>query len=108
MSGDIVPETREWQAFETEPNESGGYFLSVSGEIKLANANEIPHLILADPQPPSSGEILLELKVIPEGPSRYEWQWKQARILHPIKSGQYEVVRVIWQGVEIVALHLAS
>jgi hypothetical protein len=108
MSGDIVPETRAWQAFEAEPNEAGGHFLSVSGEIKLANANEIPHLILADPQPPTSGEILLELKVIPEGTSRYEWQWKQARILHPVTSGQYGMVRVIWQGVEVVALHLAS
>jgi hypothetical protein len=105
MSGDIVPETRAWQAFEAEPNESGGHFLSVSGEIKLANANEIPHLILADPQPPQSGELLLELKVILEGTSSFEWQWKQARILHPVKSGQYEMVRVIWQGVEVATLH---
>jgi hypothetical protein len=105
MSGDIVPETREWQAFEAEPNESGGHFLSVSGEIKLANANEIPNLILADPQPPSSDELVLELKVMPEGSSHFEWQWKQARILHPITSGQYDMVRVLWQGVEIAALH---
>lgn len=105
MSGDIVPETRGWQASEAEPNESGGHFLSVSGEVKLANANEIPHLILADPQPSSSDEILLELKVLPEGPSSFEWQWKQARILHPIKAQQYEMVRVIWQGIEVAALH---
>lgn len=105
MSGDIVAETREWQAFEAEPNESGGHFLAVSGEVKLANTNEIPHLILADPQPPSSDEILLELKIIPEGSSHFEWQWKQVRILHPIKLGQYDMVRVIWQGVEIAALH---
>ena len=71
MSGDIVPETRAWQAFEVEPNEAGEHFLTVSGEIKLANANEILHLILADPQPPSLDELLLELKVIAEGPSHF-------------------------------------
>jgi hypothetical protein len=105
MSGDVVPETREWHAFEAEPNESGGHFLSVSGEVNLGNANEIPYLILADPPLPSSDELLLELKVIPEGPSHFEWQWKQARILHPITERQYAIVRVIWQGVEVAALH---
>lgn len=37
-------------------------------------------------------------KITPEGPSHFEWQWKQARILHPIKPGQHAIVRVVWQG----------
>jgi hypothetical protein len=105
VSGDVVPEARAWQVFEAEPHESGGHFLSVSGEIKLGNANEVPHLILADPPSPNADELLLEIKIIPEGPSRFEWQWKQARILHPVRQRQYAIVRVIWQGVEVAALH---
>jgi hypothetical protein len=105
VSGDVVPETKEWQAVEAEPNESGGHFLSVSGEIKLGNTNEIPHLILADPPLPSSDQLMLELKIVPEGPSHFEWQWKRARILHSIRKGQYKIVRVIWQGVEVATLH---
>jgi hypothetical protein len=104
VSGDVVPETRNWQAFEAEPNESGGHFLSVSGEIKLGNANEVPHLILAEPPSLHPDELLLELKVLPEGPSRFEWHWKQARILHPVGRGQCAIARVLWQGVEVAAL----
>ena len=106
MSGDVVPETRSWQAFGAEPNESGGHFLSVSGETKLGNANEVPHLILADPPSPQPDMLLLELKVIPEGPSRFEWHWKRARLLHPVSQGQYTVVRVLWQGVEVAAVQV--
>lgn len=106
MSGDVVPETRNWQASEAEPNESGGHFLSVSGETKLGNANEVPHLILADPPSPQPDVLLLELKVIPEGRSSFDWHWRRARLLQPVSQTQYAVVRVLWQGIEVAAVQV--
>src|ERR1700712_5790700 len=106
MSGDVVPETRDWQALEVEPNELGGRFLSVSGEIKLGNVNEVPQLILADLPSLKTDELMLDLKVIPVGQSQFEWQWKRARMLHPVSQGQYAIVRVLWQGVGVAALQM--
>ena len=106
MTGDIVPQTRGWQAAIATAREAEPPILRVSGEIELGNTNERPRLSFSEPQGTDPKVMNLDVEVVIDGPSELAMHWAPVEFQCPVETPPTGV-RLLWMGVEIAFLQLS-
>lgn len=100
MTGDILPQTRNWHAtVEAEPP-----ILRVSGEIELGNMNERPRLSFSEPQGTDPEVLNLDVEVVINGPSELAMHWVPVEFQCRVPEAPPTGVRLLWMGVEVAFL----
>lgn len=104
MTGDIMPRTRDWRVTLITPEAAGPPTLQIAGEIELGNTNEHPRLSLSEPASPDPSVLVLDLKIVIDGPSELAMHWAAVEFRHPGPEATLKTVRLLWMGLEVATL----